>query len=96
MNREKLIEKLFELNPICKSRGYWTTKDKQQIPIDQIEDYHLQNIVNHCQKVKDAKIESIRYEREHKKDFYHGIFSMGEDPCDDSPFADGAWDIFNC
>jgi hypothetical protein len=96
MNRENLIEKLFELNPICKSRGYWTTKDKKQIPIDQIEDYHLQNIVNHCEKVRDAKIHTLKQIRENKTYFYHGCFSIGEDPCDDSPFADNAWDIFNC
>jgi hypothetical protein len=96
MTREKLLDNLFDLNPICKSRGFWTTKNGEQIPIDQITDFHLQNIVNHCQKVRDAKIHALKQRRENKTDFYHGVFSMGEDPCDDSPFADNEWDLFNC
>jgi hypothetical protein len=86
MNREKLIERLFALNSSSTLNGYWTTKNGEKIPIEKLTDFHLQNIVNHCQKIMDARMEALRQPRYVEKDSYNGVFSMGEDPCDDSMF----------
>ena len=95
MLRERLIEQLFELSPSLKTKGYWTTKDGEQIPIDQITDSHLQNIVKLCKKRMEDRIHAYRQAKSDEKDPYCGIFSMGEDACDDSPFTCHEYDCYD-
>jgi hypothetical protein len=89
MNREHLLEELFDLNPICKSRGYWTTKEDVDIPIDKISDFHLKNIVNLLKRTRQRNIELAQMEVAR---IWSSCFSMYENPYSMYPDEQEHWD----
>ena len=92
-NRNELIEKLLSLSPGVKRKGYWMTKDGEQIPIDKIGDSHLKNIVNFCQR--QFENEAHRRRQFYQKDsLFNNCFATYENPYSMYPDERGDWEEY--